>query len=342
MLVNKKGIKEDFTDSRSNQIIIEADNVIKKYPNIIALKNVSFSIRKNEIFCVIGPNGAGKSTIVKLLTGQIKLTQGSIKINNLDPMVDRKKLVGKFGLVPQEIALYNELTGRENLTFHARLYNVPKYKLQQKVDEMLDIVGLTERQNDKVGTYSGGMKRRLQLVRALLHDPQILILDEPTLGIDVQSRKAIHDYILELPKQGKTILLTTNYMEEAERLADRIIILDTSIIEGPGRLAEIQTKIFPNTIIEFKTTLDVINSEFLNDFLINKLQGEIILEKQVSEQHRLFQFIFDTSEIKEILEKFINYTNSHDISIEEFTIKRPTLEDIFLKLTGKEFRDNEN
>ncbi|MFW9971461.1 MAG: ABC transporter ATP-binding protein [Candidatus Odinarchaeota archaeon] len=342
MLVNKKGAREDFVNSGSNNVIIEADNVIKKYPNITALNNVSFSIHKNEIFCVIGPNGAGKSTIVKLLTGQIKLTQGSIKINNMDPISDRSKLVGIFGLVPQEIALYNELTGRENLTFHARLYNVPKYKIQKRVDEMLNIVGLTERQNDKVGTYSGGMKRRLQLVRALLHDPQIIILDEPTLGIDVQSRKAIHDYILELPKQGKTILLTTNYMEEAERLADRIIILDSSIIEGPGRLPDIQTKVFPNTIIEFKTTIDVINSEFFNDFLIKKLNWEIILEKQISEQHKLFQLIFNTSDLKEILEKFINYTNSHDISIEEFTIKRPTLEDIFLKLTGKEFRDNEN
>ncbi|MFX1457367.1 MAG: ABC transporter ATP-binding protein [Promethearchaeota archaeon] len=341
MIIDNIGTREDVASSVSNEVIIRADSVIKEYPNITALKNVSFSIRKNEIFCVIGPNGAGKSTIVKLITGQIKLTHGSIKINNMDPIADRKKIVGIFGLVPQEIALYNELTGRENLTFHARLFNVPKYKLQQKVDEMLEIVGLTERQHDKVGTYSGGMKRRLQLVRALLHEPQIIILDEPTLGIDVQSRKAIHDYILELPKQGKTILLTTNYMEEAERLADRIIILDTSIIEGPGRLPEIQKKIFPNTIIEFKTTLDVISSEFFDDFLIKKLNGEIILEKKVSEQHKLFQFIFKTSDLKEILDQFINYTNSHDISIEEFTIKRPTLEDIFLKLTGKEFRDNE-
>lgn len=201
---------------------------------------------------------------------------------------------------------------------------------------------MTERQHDYVGSYSGGMKRRLQLVRALLHEPEVIILDEPTLGIDVQSRKAIHDYILELPKQGKTIVLTTNYMEEAERLADRIIILDTSIIEGPARLPEIQRKIFPNTIIEFKTTLDVINSEFFDDFLINKLRGQIILEKQVSEQHKLFQFVFDTSNLNDVLEKFINYTNSHNISIDEFTIKKPTLEDVFLKLTGKEFRDNEN
>ena len=342
MSANKKGTNEHFINAESNNIIIKADNVRKDYPNITALENVSFSIRKNEIFCIIGPNGAGKSTIVKLLTGQIKLTQGKITINNLDPILDRKKLVGKFGLVPQEIALYNELTGRENLTFHARLYNVPKYKLHQKVDEMLEIVGLTERQNDYVGTYSGGMKRRLQLVRALLHEPNIIILDEPTLGIDVQSRKAIHDYILDLPKQGKTILLTTNYMEEAERLADRIVILDTSIIEGPARLPDIQKKIFPESIIEFKTTLDVINSEFFDNFLIKELGGEIILEKQISEQHKLFQFVFGTFDLNEILEKFINYTNSHNISIDEFTIKKPTLEDVFLKLTGKEFRDNEN
>ena len=173
MLANKEGANEEFTDAGNNNIIIKAENVRKDYPNITALENISFSIQKNEIFCLIGPNGAGKSTIVKLLTGQIKLTQGKIIINNMDPISDRKRLVGTFGLVPQEIALYNELTGRENLTFHARLYNVPKHKLRQKVDEMLEIVGLTERQHDYVGTYSGGMKRRLQLVRALLHEPNI-------------------------------------------------------------------------------------------------------------------------------------------------------------------------
>ncbi|MFX1489632.1 MAG: ABC transporter ATP-binding protein, partial [Promethearchaeota archaeon] len=301
----------------------------------------SFSIYNHEIFCIIGPNGAGKSTFVKLLTGQIKSTQGQIKIRNLDPILDRKQLLGTFGLVPQEIALYDELTGRENLTFHARLYNVPKQKIRNKVDEMLKIVGLTERQNDYVRTYSGGMKRRLQLVRALLHEPEIIILDEPTLGIDVQSRKAIHDYILELPKKGITVILTTNYMEEAERLADRIVILDTSIIEGPGRLTEIQEKVFPNTIIEFKMILDPITNEFLDSFLIRQLHGEIISEKKVSEQHKIVQILFDTSKLKDLLEKFINYTNSNNISIDEFTIKKPTLEDIFLKLTGKEFRDSE-
>lgn len=341
MVVNQNKIPENDINSFNNQVIIKADKVFKKYKNIIALKEISFSIYNHEIFCIIGPNGAGKSTFVKLLTGQIKSTQGHIKIKNLDPILDRKQLLGTFGLVPQEIALYDELTGRENLTFHARLYNVPKQNIRHKVDEMLKIVGLTERQNDYVRTYSGGMKRRLQLVRALLHEPEIIILDEPTLGIDVQSRKAIHDYILELPKEGITVIITTNYMEEAERLADRIVILDTSIIEGPGRLTEIQENIFPNTIIEFKVTLDPMTNEFLDSFLIKQLHGEIISEKKVSEQHKIVQILFDTSKLKDLLEKFIHYTNSNNISIDEFTIKKPTLEDVFLKLTGKEFRDSE-
>ncbi|MHA1327637.1 MAG: ABC transporter ATP-binding protein [Promethearchaeota archaeon] len=300
---------------------------------------MSFKVKEGEIFCVIGPNGAGKSTLVKLITGQIRPTKGVIKVNNRDPFKERKHLHGFFGLVPQETALYEELTGRENLEFHARLYGMNTKILKEKIDSMLEIARLEERQNDMVSTYSGGMKRRLLLIRALLHDPKIVILDEPTLGVDVQSRKAIHDYILELPKRGKTVFLTTNYMEEAERLADRLIILDTKIIEGPGRILEIQEKVFPNSIIEFKTDIKVLNSGVFENLLKNEMPGKIISEKVLSKTHVLLQIIFETSNITELFEKFISFTRKKGINIEEFTIKRPTLEDVFIKLTGKEFRE---
>ncbi|MFX1239481.1 MAG: ABC transporter ATP-binding protein, partial [Promethearchaeota archaeon] len=311
----------------------------KHYPNTVALENISFQIHRGEIFCLIGPNGAGKSTLVKLITGQLKQTSGTIKVKRMDPYRERKSLFGIFGLVPQEIALYNELTGSENLEFHARLYNMPKSEIKPKVEKLLKIAGLFEKRDVRVGTYSGGMKRRLQLIRALLHEPELLILDEPTLGVDVQTRSAIHEYILDLAKQGMTILVTTNYMEEAERLAENIVILDTKIIEGPGRLREIQERVFPNTIFEFKTTNKNLNSEFFDSFLKTKLKGQIIIEKDLSETHSFFQIMFESNNIEEIIEKFLEYTKSHDIPIEEFVFKKPTLEDIFLKLTGKEFRE---
>jgi len=328
-----------LNNQNKQQELIIIKKITKEYPNTVALEDISFNIRKGEIFCIIGPNGAGKSTIVKLLTGQIKASKGEIRIHEFDTLKDRKKILGMFGLVPQEIALYNELTGRENLEFHGRLFNLSKQFMTQKIDELLVMAGLIDRQHDLVKTYSGGMKRRLQLIRALLHEPEIVILDEPTLGVDVQSRNAIHKYILDLPSKGKTVVLTTNYMEEAERLADRLIILDTKIIDGPGRLLEIQEKVFPNLIIEFKTERAMLKSEFLTIFLQDELKGKVISEKDMSERHVILQIIFDTTHVEEIFEKFIAYTKANDIPIEEFTIKRPDLEDVFIKLTGKEFRE---
>ncbi len=328
-----------LNNQNKQQELITIKNITKKYPNTVALEDISFNIRKGEIFCIIGPNGAGKSTIVKILTGQIKASKGEIRIHEFHTIKDRKKILGMFGLVPQEIALYNELTGRENLEFHGRLFNLSKQFMTQKIDELLTMAGLIDRQHDLVKTYSGGMKRRLQLIRALLHQPEIVVLDEPTLGVDVQSRNAIHKYILDLPSKGKTVVLTTNYMEEAERLADRLIILDTKIIDGPGRLLEIQERVFPNLIIEFKTERAMLKSEFLTIFLQDELKGKVISEKDMSERHVILQIIFDTTHIEEIFEKFIAYTKANDIPIEEFTIKRPNLEDVFIKLTGKEFRE---
>ncbi len=329
----------DINSSNNSNILIELNQVTKHYANTIALEDISFQIHKGEIFCLIGPNGAGKSTLVKIITGQLKQTKGLVRVKGKDPFTERKSLFGVFGLVPQEIALYDELTGLENLEFHARLYNIPKAEITPKIEKILKIAGLYERRNDRVGTYSGGMKRRLQLIRALLHEPEILILDEPTLGVDVQTRSAIHKYILELAEQGITILVTTNYMEEAERLAERIVILDTKIIEGPGHLREIQEKIFPNTIFEFKTTHNTLTPEFYDQFLKKELKGQILTENKISETHSFFQIMFESSSIEEILEKFLAYAKTHKIPIEEFVFKKPTLEDIFLKLTGKEFRE---
>lgn len=332
-------ISDQLKKNRNNDIVISIKNVEKIYPNVIALKDISCDIKKGEIFCLIGPNGAGKTTLVNLIIGQLKPTNGSILVKGLDPIRDRKKLFKTFGLVPQEIALYEELTGKENLNFHGRLFNMSSNDISEKVKEMLAIAGLEKRQNDRVSTYSGGMKRRLQLVRALLHDPEILILDEPTLGVDVQTRSAIHNYIIELANQGRTVVITTNYMEEAEKLGEKIIILDNKIIEGPDKLTNIQNRIFPGSIIEFKTQITKVNSEFKNDFIKNKIHGTMIFEKKLDNSNMLVGFLVKTNQVEVILEQFIIYSRAHGIPLQELTMKTPNLEDIFLKLTGKEFRD---
>ncbi len=321
------------------EIAIRIENLDKTYPKITALSAISLDIYKGEVFCLIGPNGAGKSTIVNLITGQIKPTGGRIFIHDLDPIKNRKELTGKFGLVPQEIALYYELTGLENLKFHGKLYSVPKRQLDAKVDELLAIAGLTERKNDKVATYSGGMKRRLQLVRAMVHEPDILILDEPTLGVDVQTRSAIHQYILDLAKKGITIIVTTNYMEEAEKLSDRLVILDNKIVIGPSRIRDIQETVFPHSIFEFKLEKDKLSDNFREEFILKHLKGEIMKEESLSQKHIFFEISVKTKDLKEILAEFLKYFTSRQIKVEEIVLKKPTLEDIFLKLTGKEFRE---
>lgn len=330
---------EDIKKEYSNRVIIKAKDLKKVYGELIALEDLTFNVKEGEIFCLIGPNGAGKSTFVKLLTGQIKPTSGTLMIDNLNPIKDRKRLLGSFGLVPQEIALYKELTGYENLEFHGRLYGMSKLNLKKRINEMLNISGLEKRKDDKVSTYSGGMRRRLQLVRAMLHVPRILILDEPTLGVDVQSRNAIHQYILELTNKGMTIILTTNYMEEAERLADRILILDTNMVSGPERLRKIQENVFPHTIFEFKMKNDQIPENFTEEFLKKELGADIYSKKKLNEEETIFRIKLQSENLHRLLENFLAKTRIQSIRIDEFVLKKPTLEDIFLKLTGKELRE---
>lgn len=334
-IINQKEGKK--SDKNNYESFISANHLELAYPNIIALKDISVEIKKGEIFCLIGPNGSGKTTFVKLLTGQKKPTKGNISVKNLNPIKDRQKLVHIFGLVPQELALYDELTGRENLEFHAKLYDLPKDIIDQEIDKFLEVAGLKERQKDLVGTYSGGMKRRLQLVRALLHDPDIVILDEPTLGVDVQSRNAIHNYILELPKRGKTVVLTTNYMEEAEKLADRIVILDNKIVEGPAPFREIQIRIFPEKILEFQTENINMDTQLQNKIIEESLKGTLI-SVQDEDHNRTFRIKTELS-TQEIMQQMVDLGKTHSLSIHGLTIKKPGLEEIFLKLTGRSFRD---
>src|SRR5271157_203518 len=313
--------------------------VTMRFPGgTMALPILNFDIHKGEIFCLLGPNGAGKTTLVRLLTGQLKPTSGHIRVFGHDPYTERDLVTQRICLVTQEIALYDELTGRENLAFHAALFNVETNQVDSRIDAMLAVAGLTDRQKDRVKVYSGGMKRRLQLARGMLHDPDILFLDEPTLGVDVQSRNAIHEYIKQVPKTGKTVVLTTNYMEEAQKLADRIVVLDSRMVAGPDTIEGITRTTIPETMLDFTVKEATVPEGFRDQFLRDTLSGEIVREEPISEGIKFRVKVPDTR-VESILDSLLTFCHGQAIEIQGLAVSTPTIEDAFLQLTGKGLRD---
>ena len=212
--------KVDSTSVTSDQVAIEIQGLTKRFGDFTAVDGLTLTVKYGEIFGLLGPNGSGKTTTINIVSGLSKPTTGQVKVLGHDVMKDPRVVYAALGAVPQETALYEELSAWTNMSLHADLYGVRGPNRESCITEMLNLVQLYERRGSRVSTFSGGMKRRLALARALLHNPQLLYLDEPTLGVDVQSRRAIWDYILDLRKRGKTILLTTNYLEEANALCD--------------------------------------------------------------------------------------------------------------------------
>ncbi len=225
--------------------IISVKNLTKKFKDFIAVDNISFEVKRGEIFAFLGPNGAGKSTTIKILTTLLEPTEGEIKINGINIAEDKAAVRHSFGIVFQDASLDDDLTAYENMYFHGVLYKVPKDYRDRRIKELLEFVELWERRKDFVKTFSGGMKRRLEVARGLLHHPKILFLDEPTLGLDPQTRKHTWDYIKNInQKEEMTVFFTTHYMEEAEKIAQRIAIIDHGKIVAQGTNKELkeQTK----------------------------------------------------------------------------------------------------
>ncbi|MFI6537548.1 ABC transporter ATP-binding protein [Nonomuraea sp. NPDC050547] len=211
----------------------------KRYGDVVAVRDVGFSIAPGQAYGLLGPNGAGKTTTISMLVGLLRPDSGSVTVGGVDLGAEPLRAKAKIGYVPQEIALYPELTGRENLRFFGRLFGLPRRRLAGRVNEVLELVGLTDRADGKLDTYSGGMKRRINIGAALLHRPEILILDEPTVGVDPQSRKAILDGVEHLVAEGMALLYTSHYMEEVERVCDRVAIIDHGQIVAEGTRQEL-------------------------------------------------------------------------------------------------------
>ncbi|MCX6761240.1 MAG: ATP-binding cassette domain-containing protein [Candidatus Moranbacteria bacterium] len=223
--------------------IIEVKNLVKKFDDIIAVDDISFSVEKGKIFAFLGPNGAGKTTTIKMFTTLLQPTSGKILINGFDPVTNSDDVRCSFGIIFQDPSLDDELTAFENLEFHGVLYDVPKKIRRERINELLKIVELESRKNDLVKEFSGGMKRRLEIARGLLHHPKIIFLDEPTLGLDPQTRNHLWSYIKDMnEKEDITVFFSTHYMEEADRMSDRIAIIDNGKIVAEGSAEELKTK----------------------------------------------------------------------------------------------------
>jgi ABC-2 type transport system ATP-binding protein len=227
----------------SDNLAIDVKNLTKKYGDFMAVNSISFEVKYGEIFAFLGPNGAGKTTTIKILTTLLQPTGGTISINGFDPQKDQDKVRSSFGIVFQDPSLDDELTAYENMDFHGILYNVPAKLRKQRIEELLNIVELWDKKDHLVKTFSGGMKRRLEIARGLLHHPKIFFLDEPTLGLDPQTRNQIWKYILDLnKKENITVFFTTHYMEEAEKIAKTIAVIDHGKIIAKGTADELEKK----------------------------------------------------------------------------------------------------
>ncbi|SHJ24551.1 ABC-2 type transport system ATP-binding protein [Clostridium cavendishii DSM 21758] len=311
--------------------IIEVKNLKKYYKENKAVNGLSFDLYKGEILGFLGPNGAGKSTTISILSTILKHDSGDIKFFGTDIKENKKWIKQQLGIVPQELAIFEEISAYKNVEFFTSLYGLKGKQLRSVVLEALKMVGLEEKRDNKPSTFSGGMKRRLNIACAIAHKPKILILDEPTVGIDPQSRNHILESIKRLRDQGTTIIYTTHYMEEVQEIADRVIIMDSGIKVAEGTIAELMES-YRNTRI-YKISIDTIKKEnFKCDFLY-EIEG--IQKVEVDDN------CFSITTIKEIenLDKIILGLINRNIKISHITSEEGNLEMVFLKLTGKKLRD---
>ncbi|MCX6165452.1 MAG: ABC transporter ATP-binding protein [Ignavibacteriae bacterium] len=305
--------------------MIEIKNITKRYKNITALDDVSLEIKAGEFFGLLGPNGAGKSTLMNLLAGYIEADSGSITFNG--DIVSRESLHirKKFGLAPQSLALYEDVSAETNLKIFGSLYNIDENKLKANIADKLYTSGLYERRKDLVKTFSGGMKRRLNLIAALLHSPKVLLCDEPTVGVDPQSRNAIFDYFRKINNKGITVIYTTHYMEEAEKLCKKIAIIDMGKIIAQGTKDELLN------LLPYKEEIFIVKNEKTTTNLNSLGRFGEITEQNEKYEIKLKVDSRLSDVFKLIEESGIEYGN--------IEFQNPTLEELFLNLTGRRLRD---
>jgi ABC-2 type transport system ATP-binding protein len=326
----KQRLRENNVIDDGSAVALELGALTKRFGDITAVNNLSFRVKYGEIFGLLGPNGSGKTTTINMISGLSKPSSGEVKVLGFNMADNTRAVHAVLGTVPQETALYEELTAWTNMSVHADLYGVPRSERDRRMTDMLKLVELYDRRHSRVSTFSGGMKRRLALARALLHDPQLLYLDEPTLGVDVQSRRAIWDYILDLKKEGKTVLLSTNYLEEANLLCDRIAIIDH------GKLVALDTPVdlkrrYGNTILEIETILPP------SQHLLEKLRTMKGISN-VIHNDKVLKVVMTGEEASTTTGELVTLV-TQEASLKTISQREPNLDEIFLSLTGSGLRD---
>ncbi|MCI0393552.1 MAG: ATP-binding cassette domain-containing protein [Chloroflexi bacterium] len=311
--------------------ILVTKDLKKSYGDLAAVQGISFTVLRGEIFSLLGPNGAGKTTTISMLSCLLPPTAGTATINDLAIPKDALAVKQLIGVVPQEIALYDTLTGRQNLVFWGRMYGMGGKELVRRVDELLEQVNLSDRADERVSTYSGGMKRRINIGVGLLHKPQLLFMDEPTVGIDPQSRRRILDTVKELRAQGMTVLYTTHYMEEAEELSDRVGIIDH------GRLIALGTQRELTQMVGEQETLRLHLGDDYNAIDAAALfQGLSGVSNSAGADGEV---VLTVGAAAEALPAVIGRANDAGLRIRSVDIEEPNLEAVFLHLTGRALRD---
>ena len=313
---------------------VETKSLTKSFGNVIAVNDISFSVKTGEIFGFLGPNGAGKSTTMMILTTLLKPTSGQALISEFDVMNDAKKVRENIGYVQQETTVDEYLTGRENLLLQAKLNHIPKKEINKRIDDILELIELSDKQNESVVTYSGGMRKRLDIAGGLLHRPKVLFLDEPTVGLDIQTRRKIWEYIKKIHTEfNMTIFLSTHYMEEADRLCDRVGIIDggkIQVIDSPENLKNAMG----NEVISI-----ILDEHKIHDSFLPKLK-EIEFVKNITEDGaKLTLFVSNGTQV---IPKIFQISSELDVKITTISLTRPTLDDVFLSYTGHEIRDDDS
>ena len=311
---------EELTETRLRTSTLAARNLRKRYGGFEAVKGVDFEVKRGECFGFLGPNGAGKTTTMKMIYGAVIPTGGGLEVAGLDVRKSEREIKRRIGVVPQENNLDDELKVRENLLVYGRYYDLPRKLALQRADELLDFVQLTEKADSRVEQLSGGMKRRLLIARALINDPEIVVLDEPTTGLDPQARHLVWDRLRALTSEGKTLLLTTHYMEEAARLCDRLVIMEGGLIIAEGSPRELVERHVSAQVVEFRA-----GPRALEDL-------HPIAESAADAVDRTGEALLAFTADGEVL---VEKVRESGIEVENIVQRQAGLEDVFLRLTGR-------
>ena len=314
---------------------IEVNSLTKNFKDSMAIDNISLSVEEGEIFGFLGPNGAGKSTTMMILTTLLKPTSGNASVYGYDVITNPSKVRQNIGFVQQEIGIDEYLTARENLQFQCKISQIPKEQTKKRIEEVIDLVELTEKQDEQSITFSGGMRKRLDIACGLIHRPKVLFLDEPTVGLDIQTRRKIWQYIQKIHKEfGMTIFLSTHYMEEADNLCDRVGIIDYGKIQIVDTPESMKNKLETDMI-----TFSIIPDETKQEQFIEKIKTfDLIKNVEINERNMTVK----SSNSTQAIPKIFQASSEIGISIDSFVLNKPTLDDVFISYTGHNLRDDTN